>query len=107
MYIFYALLAALGITWLEYAYSSEFYTGFWRSLHVILIPVLFSQWALSEMFRLAPNLAMAAAAFSLTVNILRLPNMYFLGQELSWNNMAAIGCLVLAVFFANFKEFWR
>jgi len=107
MYILYAVLAALGVTWLEYAYSSEYYQGFWSSLHVILIPVLFSQWALSEMFRLAPSLAIAAATFSLTVNLLRLPNMYFLGQTLSWNNVAAICCLVLAVVFANLGNLWR
>lgn len=96
-------LANVAIFWLEYIYRQGHYGSFWQALPYTVVPIFMGQIGLYYGFRLAPNLLLAGAAFTLMNIALRVVNSYRLGEYLNYYNWAGVVLLVIAMFLLKVK----
>jgi len=97
MWVIYSIISNLAIMLLEYLYRSNYFKGFWGSLHILIFPIMTAQWALYYLFKTAPSLVLAGASFTVANAGLRLINSWILGENLSVNIYIGVIILVIGV----------
>ena len=95
-WIMWSLVANGGIFFIEYVYRTAKFGSFFHSLPYVIIPILLSQFGLSQSIRHAPSLFIAGITFSVINLILRTVNSIRLGEIPNAYQWCAIGCMALA-----------
>lgn len=90
-------ISNVSIMWLEYVYRSGQYQDFMRALPHIIVPILLAQAGLFYGFRASPSLLLAGALFSLMNVLLRVANVYLLGETVNVYTWMGLVCLCLSV----------
>jgi len=96
-------IANIGIFWLEYIYRHGTYDSFMQASPYIVAPIILGQVGLFYGFRLAPNLLLAGAMFTLVNVSLRVVNTYRLGEHLNGWNWLGVVLLIVATLLLKIK----
>lgn len=99
MWILSLFMANISIMFLEWTYRLSASTSFVKALPVIIIPILISQAGIFYGFKLAPNLLLAGAMFTLINMLLRVFNVWRLGEPMNMYTGLGVGCLVVSLIF--------
>lgn len=97
MWVFFLLIANLGIMWLEYVYRVGLYPSFFKALPYIIVPILMGQFGLFYGFKLAPSLFVAGAVFTLVNVLLRIVNTYHLGETMNTYTWLGVVALIISI----------
>lgn len=92
-----AIIANLAIFALEYIYRTT-RGNFFSVLYLTTIPIVLAQWALFDMFKNAPSLLIAGAAFTIVNAVLRMVNSYLVGEPPGLWAYFGVLLMVVAVF---------
>lgn len=95
-WILWLLIANGGIFFLEWAYRTAYFTNFWSSLYILIIPILMGQLGLFYGFKYAPSLFIAGTVFTLTNILLRIINSLILGEAVGVQQIVALLLVILA-----------
>ena len=102
-WLIWILIANSGIMFLEYSYRASWFSGFWTSLYILIIPILIGQLGLFYGFRLAPNLFLAGATFT-AINLgLRIINSLMLGEKVGGWQISALVLMIVATIIFKLK----
>lgn len=97
MWIVFSFSSNVFASWLEYVYRSQAFPTFWLALPKIIIPVVLLQFCIFYSFRLAPNLMLAGAMFTLTNLLIRVAVMYKVGDVVDWRTYVTVIFMISAV----------
>lgn len=90
------IVANIAVFILEYIYRAV-PGNFFTLLYLSTVPILLGQWALFDMFRNAPSLIIAGAAFSIVNVLLRVINSYLVGEAPGDLTYLGILFMILAI----------
>lgn len=102
-YTLWLFLANISIAIVEYVYRAGDYSSFWEALPWLALPIIISQWALFEGFRVAPSLIYAGIVFSVINAVFRVVNSTILGEGVSVWQVSAVVLVILSSFLGKIK----
>ena len=102
-YTLWLFLANISIAIVEYVYRAGEYSSFWEALPWLALPIIISQWALFEGFRVAPSLFLAGAIFSGINLLFRLCNTLILHEHLNFLNWVGVACIAASIILLRVK----
>lgn len=103
MWILWIVLSNISVTYLEWAYRTAKYDGFFTSLPYIIVPILFTQLGLFYGFRQAPSLFLCAAVFTTINTLMRIATVIYIGEKMLLINWIGVGVLFLGVLLLKVK----
>lgn len=102
-WVIWLLVANFSIAFIEYIYRVNKFDDFLQALPSLFLPILIAQMGLFYGYKLAPSLLMAGAVFTLMNMILRVGNVFILGERFGWTEFFAVLLMVGAIFLLKIK----